>query len=537
MTSLRRLRFSRADRRTLVVTADRATLYLARGGRVANSYVFGADEAGLVNFSRYLAGAAESPLAVLVDVVEEEYRQDTLPHVFGADRRAVQERKYARLFRGTRYCLTLHQGREPEGRRDDRVLFTALTKPEIVEPWVALLQEHKVPIAGIFSLPILSRELLPRIHAKGQNVLLISVQSASGLRQTFFRDGQLKISRLAQMPRPGTIPYAAHVLSELDKLRRYLNSLALISREHPLEIYILSQGQMLSDLRAQCRSSEAEHFELIDVSRLAMEMDLPGDQATPYSDAVFVQLLLDATTQPNYAGLEETRYYTLYRSRIGLQMASVLMLLASIGWSGFNFLEGVSYKQQSLDAAQKANFYQDRYAMAHQGLPPTPVEARDLKTAVELVKALERRKGTPTPLFERAGAALERAPDLVLDRVVWIDSADPEATTAKSQKRTRNAKTPQPPRPPGIARFHIATFEGHVAPFAGDYRAAMASVDALVADLRNAPDVVRVEVLAYPLDVRPEANVAGTSIAKTTTFEAKFTLRIVMGVADGARAG
>ena len=512
-------------------------LYVARGGRIAGSYVFGADEAGLANFSRYLAGAPVTPLAILVDVVEEEYRPDTLPHVFGADRRAVQERKYARLFRGTGYCLTLYQGRETEGRKDDRVLFTALTKPEIVTPWIALLQQHKVPIAGLHSLPILSRQLLPHLHARGQNVLLISMQSASGLRQTFFRDGQLKISRLAPMPRLGGVPDASHVLSELDKLRRYLNSLALVSREHPLEIYILSQGEMLAELRAQCRSGEAERFVLVDVARVAREVGVPGAQATPFSDAIFVQLLLDATRLQNYARPEETHYYTLYRSRIGLDMASVLLLLAGIGWGGFNFLEGVSYKQQALEAAQKASFYQDRYAMAHRDLPPTPVEARDLKTAVELVTALEHRKSSPVPLLERLGAALGRAPAAVPDRIVWLDSPDRDASHGKTQKRMRGPAASRAARDPNFGHYHIATLDGHIAPFYGDYRAAMASVDALVADLKRAADVVQVEVLAYPLDVRPEANLAGTSIARTTNVEAKFTLRIVMGIADGARPG
>ena len=41
---------------------------------------------------------------------------------------------------------------------------------------------------------------------------------------------------VAQMPKIGSVPYASHLMGELEKLRRYLNSLALISRDSPLEM-------------------------------------------------------------------------------------------------------------------------------------------------------------------------------------------------------------------------------------------------------------------------------------------------------------
>jgi hypothetical protein len=250
--------FSIAEKRALLVTAERAILYQCRNGQVDIAYEFAANEAGRETFLRALVETNPTPIYVLVDVVEEEYRQDVIPHVFGADRKSVLERKFSRLFRGTTYCHAILQGRETEGRKDDKVLLTAITKTDIVAPWIALMEQQKVPVAGIYSLPVLSQALLKKIGAKGANVLLISVQSASGLRQTFFRDRQIKISRLAQMPRIGSVPYASHLMGELEKLRRYLNSLALTSRDAPLDIYILSHGQWLTELEQHCRDTAEE---------------------------------------------------------------------------------------------------------------------------------------------------------------------------------------------------------------------------------------------------------------------------------------
>lgn len=538
MTFSLKSNFSGEGRRALLITADKAIVYLSRGGSVTESYVFSADETGLANFSRYLTESALTPVHILVDVVEEEYRQDVIPHVFGSDRRSVLERKYARLFRGTQYCLAIAQGRETEGRKDDRVLLTALTKPDLITPWVTQLSAHKVPVAGIFSVPLLSDQLLPKINATGQNILLISVQSAGGLRQTFFRDGQLKISRLAQMPRPGAVSYAQHLIGELAKLRRYLNSLALVSRDSPLEIYILSHGELLGELEQYCRNSDAEQYYLVDIAALAPRMHIDSGVNTPYSDAIFAQLVLDTPTRRNYARPDETRYYKMYQARVGMLVASMLLLLASTCWSGLNFIEGVSLKQQALDAEQKARFYQTRFEMDRQGLPPTPVDPQDIKTAVDLVATLKARKSSPLPLLQVFSHALEQAPSIALDRVEWLVASTPEEDDkTKTRTTNRSVPVPVPVRDPAYLHYHIATFHGHITPFDGDYRSAIELIDALAAAMKTETNVVQTQVTAYPIDVRSNTSVTGNTLPSKAQHDAKFSVRVVLGVPHGASQG
>lgn len=534
MTSSPRSRSSGTDRRVLLLTADRATLYLARGGRIVDALQFATGEEGLAAFSRYLASAPEAPVSVLVDVVEEEYRQDTLPHVRGSDRRAVLARKFARLFRGTPYWLALTQGREEEGRRDDRVLLAALMRPEIVTPWITELLAQRVPVTGIHSLPVLSRELMRRLGAKGHNVLLITVQQASGLRQTFFRDGHLKISRLAAMPRPGSVPWAGYVTAELDKLRRYLSSLALTSRDHPLEIYVLSHGDLLAELEHECRDTDAERFRLVDVERLARRLRIAARADSPFSDLLFAQLLLDAPPREHYAHPTETRYYRLHQTRVGLLVASALLLVGSTLFSAFEFVDGLGLKQRALDAAQKAGFYQERFELARRNLPPTPVEPADIGQAVDVVAALEARRSTPQAWLAVLGEALARAPSIRLDAVQWMVDVDPNALPGVDR--------PPPPtspiaREPAYVQYEIGVFDGEVTPFEGDYRAALADIDALAGALRAAPGIVRVEVLAYPLNLDPGASVTGGGAANAARREARFRMKLVRGVPDGLHKG
>lgn len=152
----------------------------------------------------------------------------------------------------------------------------------------------------------------------------MSLQKASGLRQTFFRDGQLKISRLgATVPRLSSVPFADHLFGEVEKLRRYLNSLALISRDSPLSIYILSHGQLLTEFEQHCHDSDNEKFVLLDVDQVATRVGLDEGSGTHYSDVMFAHLLASEVPLNHYARPEETQYYTLHRLRLALATASL----------------------------------------------------------------------------------------------------------------------------------------------------------------------------------------------------------------------
>jgi hypothetical protein len=534
MISSLKSRFDLSEKRAVCIAGDRVIVYHWHRGRLAESYIFTADESGRGQFTRYLIESPNVPVYLLVDAVEEEYRQDTIPHTFGRDRNALLARKYARLFRGAKYCHALFQGREPEGRRDDRVLLTALTNAEVIAPWLDMLAEHRVPLAGIYSLPLASESLLDVLECDAENVLLVTMQNASGLRQTFFRGRDFKISRLAKMPRLGTVPYANYLLGELEKLRRYLNSLRLMSRDAPLDVYILSQGALLDDLKGQCHDTDATRFHLFNVESISAELGIGGESATPYCDRIFAHLLLDKTPRNHYAAREHVRYYSLHRARIAMLAASVLLVLGSAVWSGFNFIEGVSLKQQALDAEQKADFYQARYDMARQSLPPTPVEPRDVQIAVDIADTLTRYKANPLALLQTVSNALDRFPAVRLEQIEWMASMNPAATLGEEAAADSAAEAPIMPAAATYAYYQIGVVEARLDGFDGDYRQALAEVNRFAETLRAEKSVERVSILSQPLDLSSSVDLQGSATAGSKEGDAAFRIKLVMGVSHGA---
>ena len=106
--------------RIFYVTTRQLTVYRWDGEAFNAEQLFDVMADGQDIFSSYLEKAPDIISAILVDVIEEEYRNETIPHVMGADSRAVQERKLAQVFRQTPYRACQIQGREK--KKDVRMI-------------------------------------------------------------------------------------------------------------------------------------------------------------------------------------------------------------------------------------------------------------------------------------------------------------------------------------------------------------------------------------------------------------------------------
>jgi hypothetical protein len=520
-------RFNRGSRRAMCLTSDAVTIYHWQGGEITDTFQFDVDDTGRFHFTRYLQETLIVPTYLMVDVVEEEFRTDTIPHVMGSDRKNLIRRKLSRNFRNTPYVHHLMQGREKNGRKDDKILFTALTNQNAITPWIKLIEQYKVPLAGIYSLPILSKALLKPLKATNSNVLLVSMGSSSGLRQTYFRDQQLQISRLARLPRFGTAPYGPYVKGELEKIYRYLNNLRLVSREEPLDIYILAHGELLADLRKRMSNTGSTRYHLIDTSTLSREVGVDVVLTTPFSDYMYAHLLLSETPKNHYGSADDTYHYSMHNTRVGLFAASMLLLLGAAGWSGYNFINGISLKHQSIEASQKAAFYKSRYEIAKKDLPPTAVKPADIKGAITIIDTLMQHKTTPFLMMNSVSEVLRRYPDLQIDAIDWVAGTDPNKhplsnNLALEEPAEINAKSEYP-------YYQIATIKGHLAPFDGNYRKALGVVKRFANSMKAQKDVHHVTIDSLPLDISPESSLSGET-KDSQIHGAEFALTVVMGV-------
>lgn len=523
--------FEITNRRVLFLSTQKAAIYHWQKGKLGNSFLFDVNEEGQQNFERYLREYPKTPVYILVDMFEEEYRRETIPHVFGSDRAAVLKRRKTRLFRDTPYFYSEVHGREESGRRDDRVFLSAITNPDAIKVWISILDKYKIPMAGINSLPIFTGSILDAFPNPSDQMLIVSIQSISGLRQTYFQNREFRISRLVQLPRYGTVSYATDISEEVEKIRRYLMSLRLVSDEKSLNIYFLLTGELLGEIKRQYEDSAMIKYHVIDINTLMEESGLERRVSVPFSDQFYVNEFLKKPPRNFYASLQERRYSTMRRMRYSMMAASMLLIITGVIVSGINFVDGLTLKQDSLSAQKKAKFYADRYQMAREHLPRTPVDATELKVAVDVVNELKKYRTSPIEMIKVISNGLNQFPELILDKVEWMANRDPKFRSGEKQaSNTQNSNyiinTPVQSLPGSY--YQIAVVDGHINNFDGDYRRAIATINKFTETLRKQDSVDNVSVIDLPLDISSSASVQGDT--KATVKEAKFIIRLVMVV-------
>lgn len=513
-------RFKFADRRALFIGARDAAVYHWPAPGLTAPRLFDLSDEGREAFRRYLAQPPKAPFHILLDVPEEEYRHEVVPHVSRRRRATLLRRKAERLFKNTPYCHHRVTGRETEGRRDDRALLTAIVNPAALKPWSAMLDEAKTPLAAVGSLPLFTQSLLKIIAGDGAaNQLIVSLQSLSGLRQTFFRNGAFRLSRLVQMPDHGDAPATAAALrEEVEKICRYLVSARLAAPEEPVDIYFLAAGKLLDELRQEAPppGNARQHFR--DLAQLRQSGD--GARAGPeesFSDSFFMQQALKRRPANIYATPRERRYLFMRRLRGGLLTAGALLLAAGAALGGLNLAKGLLYQHRSRTAAAQADSYAAQYEEARRRLPETPVEPAELKVAIDIAEALARRKTGPGGAVRLLSDSLGRFPAVQATRLVWSVAAEtmPEDAIA-----------------PGLpARCCQARLEGRIEPFDGDFRAAMAVINRFADDLRGQSETRSIRLLALPLNLSPDADLQGDT--RGLNDEARFTMDIVYADPSG----
>lgn len=525
MISLRKSKSDFFNRRALFVGAEKVSVYHWEKGELGSSYLFDVDDTGRENFERYLAESDNTPMTIVVDIIEEEFRQDTIPHVFGSDRAALIERKQTRLFRDAEYVYVENQGREEEGRKDDKVLFIALTNNEVVKPWVALLDKNKVPLKGIVSISLLLESYVKTLPDISDHALCVTMQSISGLRQTYFQNKQLKISRLSKLPRYGTESYAPKIESEVEKIQRYLNSLRLIPMGTSLDVYIFADQSILDELEKRKISLPMVKQHYMDVNKLLSSIQKDAAITVPFSDQLLIGYLLKEKIKNCYASAKEMRYFKMRTMKYSMNIASICLLLFSFIYGGLNFMGGLTYKQESEASKNKANFYQVRYDLAKERLPQTPVEPAQIKLAVEAIDTLKEYKATPYEMMSFLGKTLEQYPGIKLDTLTWSVSQDPnKGVEAKENTKNEILSTEENE----YKYFQISNFDAHIEPFDGNYRDAIAMVNEFAESLRNHDETYSVSIESFPLDISSDATLQGN--AQTTDKTALFSLRAVIGV-------
>jgi hypothetical protein len=537
-----------AAKHILYLTNTNLVSLVARGGRLVSRRVFAVGAAGREDFEGYIEDLRGLPTHILTDLAEEDFRLDTIPHLGGKDREAVMARKLSQLFRNTPYRHALAQGRETEGRRDDRVVYTAITNGELLRPWVEILEKHQVPLEGIHSAAVFSEKLLPDLGLTFPHTLLVTFSPGGSVRQTYFREREIKFSRLTpvDLEEGGTL--GGLLAGETARTWQYLDSQRYFAAADRLEVCVLLHAKDRASVEPALRDFDQIHYRLVDVEQAAAKLGLKPAPLTSSVEEFLAHELLKRGAENHFAPPESRRFAQFRRAKMALHALSAGVLAAGLAYGGWNLFLALQNRDQDAQTLQRVQALSREHEDILRSMPSQGVAGETMRDAVAFYAGALRGYPSVGEFLVPVSVALERFPRVRLTQVAW-QAAESDSTMPTLQPNLpRNpppvkamakagdaAQAATPPRPPGEVadntpfvpgRVAVALLEATVRIDGTGYRTALGDVEGLIKEIGRIKGY-RASLVDSPLDITPKVAILGRFAERPEdATDARFTFKV-----------
>jgi len=534
-----------AARHILYLTNTVLVSLVARGGRIVERKVFPVSGEGAGAFEAHISGLRGAPTHLVTDLAEEDFRLDTVPHLGQRDRQAVMSRKLAQIFRNSSYRHAIAQGREPDGRRDDRVIYTAITNDEVLRPWVEIFQRLEVPVEGIHSSAVLSGRLLEALGLVFTHTLLVTFTPGGAVRQSYFREKELKFSRLTPVDLEEGATLGTFLAEEAARTWQYLDSVRFFGAHNHLEVCVIVHPKDRAAIAPAFRDFEQIQYRLVDIEQAAAKVGMKPPPISSSTEELLAHIFLRRGENNHFASPELRRFALLRRARIAIRAASAVVLAAGVAYGAWNLSVSLQSREKNLQATAGGSAFDAEHDKLLQSIPSQGVAGETMRDVVAFYSGSMRAYPTLSAFLLPISGVLERYPSIRLSQIQWQTADDDKVTPVLVPMAPRSlppVKTISTARDPArdvavrgtpdaggsfaTGRHAVAVLEGTVKMEGLGFRDANAQVQ------RLADDIGRLEgytaaIVESPLDVNPKGGIQGKFDSREPgASDARFSLRI-----------
>jgi hypothetical protein len=491
-------------KRLFYFTGYRLTVLHWKGRQLVGSCSFEPTEYGLDSFRNYLRQTENLPGKFLVDVIEEDFRNEKIPHVGSKDRNSVISRLIDRYYRSSQdYCYSEVIGRVKDGRKDDIVLIGAITNPQLIQPWLSVLDECEVPLSGIWTLPLISKKLLTTLKMTKGVVLLVSQQVNSNVRQTLFRDSKLITSRQSIINQDMNDISGIGQLAapEVNRTMEFLRAQNLVGSDEIINLHILGSNEQLQSLQQSFKSDEKKKVVIHSIADIQNKLGIKGT-GEKFSDNIFAWLCVSQNLSAAHYG--ERQSFNRYFNRLAataLYVASLFVLIAGVLITESNISDALEYEKSIELLAQEETNYKDLYAKKFKDFEEVFQNAGIMNSAVELAEQIRINSSTsPLDFLISLSNILsqQEVGTVHIDKIEWQASSVNEKNNkvGKVAKANFTAKLPVK---------HRAIVTGRIAHPEQNYRESIEQIQTIISSLKSSPRIETAEVIKMPVDLRSES--------------------------------
>jgi hypothetical protein len=511
------------------------------GRTLASSVYFEPDDQGLDLFSSYLRSFSNESVRLLVDLIEEEFRQIKIPLLRGSDRNAILKRNYAKYFRSSEYKFAISQSVEKKARKEEQLLLIGLTNQFLLEPWLKIIAETRTPLSGIISLPLLSEDYVKEFKSEHKTIILVSQQVPSNLRQSVFVDGKLVLSRLVPIASFYQGDYASDVLRDIESTQRYLISQRIVERAETVAVHILTNKRHFDKLLMRCEQESHFDFTIHEINELLAREKIDVVDEQDFSSGLYCYMATRKLFVNHYAQPKERKYFQHHLAGLAITAASIALISVCMGIAVNSAVKGWLYH----DTINETSLIEQKYKAKYNQLNETQIDSATSTASMQhIVQAVESIEGRylhdPEEMLATVSNDISIFSDIRVKKLDWFvsnvsDSKKSEEVTwgkakvrrkKKADKKDRNAPKPKK------GYFEIVNVEGEFLNFDGNFRYALSAVDDLEKTMSESGKYYSVEITRRPLDIEPENSLSGDAGAgrKGNQVRANVAFRVVREV-------
>ncbi|PCI21536.1 MAG: hypothetical protein COB62_03210 [Piscirickettsiaceae bacterium] len=386
-------------------------------------------------FEQFLEIGVSHSIKVVLDVLGEEIKQESIPHVSRKDRELLITRKAKTVFSDSELFWKKHIKRETEGRKDDVFLMVGVQLSPQVQSVINCLVDNKLYVEGIFSVAILGREVINVLPNVDQFLMISRVldrgDDKRSYRQSFYKDNELVLSRVVRVSTKDDGDEFKQLFDEIERMQHFLMGARYIDNNQPLQVITALNEYEASRLIEHKGHANIE-FKYADLSQLAKKKGLIGKTEFSSYAELLAQLLIERSLTPHFRPqiLCEPVVQLKHKRVLNLTAVSVVLLAlvfsSGLWWSTAKMMSHVD--DMSINIARLTQEKQDVEEVIYTAdLSPSLI-----KQVVDLQNVIVNNNQTMDKALNSISSALKGFPNLVI-KVVGLDQ------TLVSQEGDNNA--------------------------------------------------------------------------------------------------
>ncbi len=467
--------------------------------------------------------------AVLVlDILQESYALESVPHLAFQDRKALLARKRQQLFPGHDYVYQKIKGRRTTDRQDDWVLFAAITDESVIRPWLKILAELEVVLAGIYSLPLLLEKTAYGLRGKDNKLLvcLAEHQGAYHLRQTLFQQGRLVLSRFRYISESDKAEAAREIRDDVERSLRFASRRYQIFPDDNLSSYLFYNQQVsksffdsigFSQIQLEITPVEAAFFASRQGRQLASECDF----------SAYIAATQSKHEKSHYHDDNAFFCFRHFMAKRYLVLASAVIAVMALGYAVQSVVDKNQMEHdQLLLSRQRAKVMQQL-----KETPEVPLfkgfSPDQLQQQLQVLAQISRHRISAQTILQTLSRVLDGFARIQLQAVEWgnesqqmPDDLEPALLGAVVMDPGAGglmAETPQ------AAPLNIV-LQAELTGFDGNYRQALAEIEQFRLALEAQQHIEQVVVIKLPVNIDDNEELIGTAQQRLERFP--FTLEI-----------